>query len=123
MNSPVASLLAVPKEPIVFLKPTTSYITKGQLIMVFIFNLKLAFLNNVLIFSNSTRYLLFTPFLQLPQSLGTIFYEVELGVVIGKRGSRIPESEALDYVAGYFLALDMTAKSFIVSFPSTVLFY
>lgn len=35
--------------------------------------------------------------------------------MIGKKGKDIPESQALDHVAGYFLALDMTAKQFIVS--------
>lgn len=59
---------------------------------------------------------MFVVFIQLPRSLGTIFYELELGVVIGQRGSNIAESEALEYVAGYFLALDMTAKEFIVNF-------
>jgi len=35
---------------------------------------------------------------------------VELVVVIGREGKHIPESEALDYVAGYALGLDMTAR-------------
>jgi hypothetical protein len=52
--------------------------------------------------------------LQLPKSLGTIFYEIELGVVIGKKGKSIKKSEVLDYVSGYFLTLDMTAKEFLV---------
>ena len=37
-------------------------------------------------------------------------HEVELGVLIGKKCSKISESEALDYIGGYTLALDMTAR-------------
>ena len=38
-------------------------------------------------------------------------HEVELGLVIGKRGSKITEETAMDYVEGYILALDMTARN------------
>ncbi|WVN89390.1 uncharacterized protein L203_104613 [Cryptococcus depauperatus CBS 7841] len=38
-------------------------------------------------------------------------YEVELGVVIGKDGRDIPQSCALDHVAGYTLAVDLTARN------------
>ena len=37
-------------------------------------------------------------------------HEVELAVVIGKRGKRIARAQALDYVAGYCIALDMTVR-------------
>lgn len=37
-------------------------------------------------------------------------HEMELGVVIGKKASRIDETEALDYVAGYAIALDMVVR-------------
>ena len=37
-------------------------------------------------------------------------YEVELGVVIGKRGVNIPEAEALDYVCGYTVVNDVSAR-------------
>ena len=37
-----------------------------------------------------------------------IDHEVELGVVIGKQGVNIPRGEALKYVAGYAVALDIT---------------
>ncbi|KAI0780508.1 hypothetical protein BD413DRAFT_463078 [Trametes elegans] len=70
---------AVPKEPIIFLKPTTSYLPSG---------------GNV----------------EIPQGV-TAHYEVELGVVVGKRGRDIPESEAAGYIAGYALAVDMTARN------------
>jgi len=37
-------------------------------------------------------------------------HEVELVMVIGKPGSDIPQSRALDHVAGYCLGLDMTVR-------------
>jgi 2-keto-4-pentenoate hydratase/2-oxohepta-3-ene-1,7-dioic acid hydratase in catechol pathway len=37
-------------------------------------------------------------------------HEVELAVVIGKRGRNIPADEALGYVAGYCIGLDMTIR-------------
>lgn len=39
-------------------------------------------------------------------------HEVELGVIISQRGSDIPEDRALEFVGGYALALDMTARDF-----------
>jgi len=37
-------------------------------------------------------------------------HEIELAVLIGKTGRDIPEAEAMDYVAGYGVALDMTLR-------------
>jgi 2,4-diketo-3-deoxy-L-fuconate hydrolase len=37
-------------------------------------------------------------------------HEMELGVVIGKVANNIPEAGALDYVAGYCIALDMVIR-------------
>jgi len=37
-------------------------------------------------------------------------HEVELAVIIGKRGSAIPQEKALDYVAAYAIGLDMTVR-------------
>jgi 2,4-didehydro-3-deoxy-L-rhamnonate hydrolase len=37
-------------------------------------------------------------------------HEVELGVVIGKRAKRVSREDALDYVFGYCVALDMTVR-------------
>ncbi|OBZ65688.1 Acylpyruvase FAHD1, mitochondrial [Grifola frondosa] len=70
---------AVPKEPIIFLKPTTSYLQSG---------------GNV----------------EIPKGVRA-HYEVELGVVIGKRGRDISIADAEEYVAGYALAVDMTARN------------
>ena len=39
-----------------------------------------------------------------------IDYEVELGVVIGRTASRVPEAEALDYVFGYTVVNDVSAR-------------
>ncbi|XP_030767389.1 acylpyruvase FAHD1, mitochondrial isoform X2 [Sitophilus oryzae] len=35
--------------------------------------------------------------------------EIELGVVIGKKCTKVPEQNAMDYISGYCVALDMTA--------------
>ncbi|KAJ1967448.1 hypothetical protein H4R35_006708 [Dimargaris xerosporica] len=40
-----------------------------------------------------------------------VHHEVELGVVIGKTGRGISEGHAEDYIAGYALALDLTARN------------
>jgi 2-keto-4-pentenoate hydratase/2-oxohepta-3-ene-1,7-dioic acid hydratase in catechol pathway len=37
-------------------------------------------------------------------------YEVELAVVIGKRGTYIPEDQAMDYIFGYTIFNDVTAR-------------
>jgi 2-keto-4-pentenoate hydratase/2-oxohepta-3-ene-1,7-dioic acid hydratase in catechol pathway len=37
-------------------------------------------------------------------------HEAEICIVIGKQGSDIPRDKAMDYVAGYCLGLDMTAR-------------
>lgn len=37
-------------------------------------------------------------------------HEAEIVAIIGKRGSDIPKEKALDYIAGYSLGLDMTAR-------------
>ncbi|KAG2382831.1 hypothetical protein C9374_004798 [Naegleria lovaniensis] len=39
-----------------------------------------------------------------------VHHEVELGVVIGKKGKNISEQEAFHHVKGFFIALDMTAR-------------
>ena len=59
---------------------------------------------------------------QIPVGRDHIHHEVELGVVIGKTGLNIPQAQAMDYVGGYALALDMTDLDLIfkrVSFPIT----
>jgi len=46
----------------------------------------------------------------LPTTDRRIDHELELAVVIGKRGRDIARAHALEYVAGYALALDMTIR-------------
>lgn len=70
---------AVPKEPVLFMKPTSSYLQNGGSI-------------------------------EIPPPLESLDHEVELAVVISKKARDVPETEAMDYVGGYALALDMTAR-------------
>lgn len=44
------------------------------------------------------------------KTLTRVDHEVELAIVIGKQGFRIPKSEALSYVAGYTIVNDVTAR-------------
>ena len=44
------------------------------------------------------------------------FHEAEIAIVIGKGGTEIPASKALDHVAGYCIGLDMTQQG--PEFPS-----
>ncbi|MGI9522487.1 MAG: fumarylacetoacetate hydrolase family protein [Hyphomicrobiaceae bacterium] len=50
------------------------------------------------------------PILRQPDVSEKLDYEVELGVVIGRRGRNIPPSEALDYVFGYTIINDVSAR-------------
>ena len=45
-----------------------------------------------------------------PKISTQVDYEVELAAVIGKRGRDIPESDALDYVSGYTVFNDISAR-------------
>ncbi|KAJ7375221.1 hypothetical protein OS493_001965 [Desmophyllum pertusum] len=48
--------------------------------------------------------------MELPPGCEELHHEVELGVVIGKTGVAISESNTMDHVGGYALVLDMTAR-------------
>lgn len=52
--------------------------------------------------------------IKVPKVFGAINYEAELGVVIGKKCNNVSADQAMNYVAGYCLALDMTGMDFIV---------
>ena len=39
-----------------------------------------------------------------------LHHEIELGVILGKQARKVTEDEAMSYVGGYCLALDMTAR-------------
>ena len=46
----------------------------------------------------------------LPEMSQNVHHEVELAAIIGKTGKDIPVDEALDYVLGYTILLDITAR-------------
>ena len=46
----------------------------------------------------------------IPQIAKRVDYEAELGVVIGRRISRVPEANALDAVSGYLCLNDVSAR-------------
>jgi 2-keto-4-pentenoate hydratase/2-oxohepta-3-ene-1,7-dioic acid hydratase in catechol pathway len=48
----------------------------------------------------------------IPKDSRKTDWEVELGVVIGKRASYVEEAEALDHVAGYCVANDVSEREF-----------
>ena len=48
----------------------------------------------------------------IPRGSGKVDWEVELGVVIGKRASYVTEAEALDHVAGYLAVNDVSERDF-----------
>ncbi|XAR57060.1 Acylpyruvate hydrolase [Bertholletia excelsa] len=78
---------AVPKEPVLFMKPTSSYLANGGTI-------------------------------EIPHPLESLDHEVELAVVISQKARDVPEASAMDYVGGYALALDMTAREIQASAKS-----
>ncbi|KAH0891633.1 hypothetical protein HID58_054062, partial [Brassica napus] len=65
-------ILSFEQEPVIFLKPTSSYLENGGTI-------------------------------EIPHPLDSLYHEVELAVVIGKKATRdVPESTAMDYVGGKY---------------------
>jgi len=50
--------------------------------------------------------------IEIPVGCSELHHEIELGAIIGKECKRIPESQAMDHIGGYCLALDMTARDF-----------
>jgi 2-keto-4-pentenoate hydratase/2-oxohepta-3-ene-1,7-dioic acid hydratase in catechol pathway len=50
--------------------------------------------------------------IELPRGSVRTDWEVELGVVIGKKAKYITEAEALDYVAGYCVVNDLSERDF-----------
>lgn len=49
----------------------------------------------------------------IPDTTAKLDWELELAVVIGKAGYKISKSEAMDYVAGYAIVNDITARDLI----------
>jgi len=46
----------------------------------------------------------------IPKMSQCLHHEIELGIVIGKKGKHISEENARDYVLGYLVGLDITAR-------------
>ncbi|KAL1967839.1 hypothetical protein VTN77DRAFT_2528 [Rasamsonia byssochlamydoides] len=69
-----------PSHPVIFTKRATSIIAHGD------------------------------PILPHPEFTKTLDYEGEIGVIIGKAGFQIPEADAWDYVWGYTIINDVTAR-------------
>lgn len=68
----------VPKQPLIFSKTTNAYLTE----------------------ENGRK-------IQIPFKCKNLHFEVELGVIIGQKMSKIEKSKAFDYIAGYTIALGM----------------
>lgn len=75
------SNMAIPAEPIIFMKATSSLTGPGDDIII-------------------------------PRNSVKTDWEVELAFVIGKRASYVPESRAMDHVAGYCLHNDVSEREF-----------
>ena len=45
-----------------------------------------------------------------PRSTKQLDYEIEMAIVIGKKGKDIPKEQAMDYVAGYTILNDLSAR-------------
>ena len=63
-------------------------------------------------FFNKHAYVAYTEGSELPYPTATVNlnHEIELVVTIGKNGTNLSESEALDYVFGYAVGLDLTRR-------------
>lgn len=46
----------------------------------------------------------------IPQESNDVHHEVELAVIIGKAGGKIPAEEAMEHVLGYAIMIDVTAR-------------
>lgn len=55
--------------------------------------------------------------IELPPESRRVTAEAELGVIIGRPCRRVSETDALDFVAGYCLILDMTAEDILQKNP------
>ncbi|MFQ5863677.1 MAG: fumarylacetoacetate hydrolase family protein [bacterium] len=48
--------------------------------------------------------------IRLPKNIGHVDYEGELAIIIGKQGCQISEKHAYDFIAGYSILNDVTAR-------------
>ncbi|RNA19967.1 acylpyruvase mitochondrial-like [Brachionus plicatilis] len=65
---------------------------------------------NPLVFGKPVSSIITEGEIQIPHGWKELHHEVELGVVVGKPGKFIKKENAMDYVLGYVLVLDMTAR-------------
>ncbi|XP_049529864.1 acylpyruvase FAHD1, mitochondrial [Anopheles darlingi] len=57
-----------------------------------------------------------SPTIRVPRVFGgRINFEAELGVIIGRRAANVSADQAMSYISGYCLALDMTGMDFILN--------
>jgi 2-keto-4-pentenoate hydratase/2-oxohepta-3-ene-1,7-dioic acid hydratase in catechol pathway len=82
----IESGMAIPEEPIVFGKFTSSVCGPEEAI-------------------------------SLPSASHEVDYEAELVVVMGRRASHVPQSEAMEYVAGYTIGNDVSARDWQLRKP------
>ncbi|HEX2584112.1 MAG TPA: fumarylacetoacetate hydrolase family protein [Steroidobacteraceae bacterium] len=75
------SNLAVPEEPVVFLKATSAIVGPNDMVLK-------------------------------PRGSTKLDWEVELGVVIGKRASYVSVDDAMNYIAGYAVINDVSERNF-----------
>ena len=73
--------MAVPSEPVIFMKATSAIVGPDDDVLI-------------------------------PRGSEKTDWEVELGVVIGKSAKYVSEAEAMDYVAGYCVAHDVSERAF-----------
>ena len=76
---------SIPEQPLLFLKPPSSF----------------------LLAANDTKN---PSLIKIPSNCNNLHHEVELVIVIKKTGKNISINNALDYIKGYGLGLDMTAR-------------
>lgn len=113
-----------PKAPVLFMKPTTSYVFEGQPIIL---DPKVTRAINTMHEKPPHPPLPIRPSverarsgrpstavsiqrLNTPPQIGSVHHEVELAVVVEKRARKVPEGQAMEHVGGYALAIDLTAR-------------
>jgi len=72
----------VPTKPVLFMKATSAYLSQGEGAII------------------------------IPPGCQNLHQEVELGVIISKTAKNVSQTDAMAYVGGYTVALDMTARDF-----------
>ena len=55
--------------------------------------------------------------MQLPANSRKVDYEAEVAFVVGRRAKEVDEADALDYVAGYTLLNDLSARDLQFATP------